>query len=65
VEQLRKTSVAERNKMPGMDPKRSDLLPLGGLILQETMNFFSIEEVIASHHGLRYGLLWEELIQVV
>src|SRR5262249_46983219 len=54
VEKLRKISIAERNQMPGMDPKRSDLLPLGGLILQEIMNFFAIEEVTASHHGLRY-----------
>ena len=64
VEQIRKISVAERNKMPGMDPKRSDLLPLGGLILMEVMDYFSVKEIIASHHGLRYGLLWENLEEI-
>lgn len=61
VDKLRRISIAERNQMRGMDPKRSDLLPIGGLILQEVMEFFKINEVIASHHGLRYGLLWERL----
>lgn len=61
VEKLRRTSIPERNRMPGMDPKRSELLPLGGLILEKIMEILGIAEVIASHHGLRYGLLWERL----
>ncbi len=61
IEQLRCLSIAEREALPGMAPKRAELLPLGGLILWEIMEFFQLPEVIASHHGLRYGWLREIL----
>lgn len=61
VEKLRKLSLADREGLPGMPPKRAELLPLGGLILLEIMSFLKTDRVLASHHGLRYGLLWEAL----
>ncbi len=61
IEKLRRLSIPEREVLPGMAPKRAELLPLGGLILWEIMEFFQLPEVIASHHGLRYGWLREIL----
>lgn len=61
VEKLRKLSLADREDLPGMPPKRAELLPLGGLILLEILSFVKTDRVLASHHGLRYGLLWEAL----
>ncbi len=61
VEELRQKVIAERNRMPGMDPKRSELLPIGGLILLAVAEFLSLGEITVSDHGLRYGILFEEL----
>lgn len=61
INQLRKASLAEREAMPGMIPKRAELLPLGGLILVEILQALGKEEVIASDHGWRYGYLAEML----
>ncbi len=61
VEQLRNKSIEERIAMPGMDPKRAELLPVGGLILREGMKFLGLQEILVSDHGLRYGILMEKL----
>lgn len=60
-EALRKLSLPEREQVPGMPPKRAELLPLGGLILWELMNYLGTEEITVSHQGLRYALLREAL----
>jgi len=61
LDKLRHLSLAERQALPGMHPKRAELLPIGGLILQEAMHFLNIPEILVSDHGLRYGILWEEI----
>jgi exopolyphosphatase/guanosine-5'-triphosphate,3'-diphosphate pyrophosphatase len=61
VEQLRTKSLKARIAMPGMDPKRAELLPVGGLILLEGMKFLEIDQILVSDHGLRYGILMENL----
>jgi exopolyphosphatase/guanosine-5'-triphosphate,3'-diphosphate pyrophosphatase len=64
VEELRSKSLAERCAMPGMHPQRAELLPVGGAILLEAMHVLEISELMVSDHGLRYGLLYEELATV-
>jgi len=61
LETLRSKTLAERCAMPGMHPDRAELLPVGGAILSEAMNFLGIEEILVSDHGLRYGILHETL----
>lgn len=61
VESLRGKSLAERRAMPGMHPDRAELLPIGGAILLESMKFLGLEEILVSDHGLRYGILFENL----
>ncbi len=61
IEKLRTSSIPERNRLPGMDPKRSELLPVGGAILAESMKFLNLDRIIVSDHGLRYGILHESL----
>lgn len=63
VETLREKSLAERCAMPGMHPDRAELLPVGGAILLEAMQFFGIGEILVSDHGLRYGILHETLAE--
>src|SRR5262249_27832728 len=61
VEGLRLKSIAERNALPGMHPKRSELLPIGGAILLECLRFLNLPGITVSDHGLRYGILYEAL----
>jgi len=61
VEALRNSSLEVRCAMPGMHPDRAELLPIGGAILLEAMKFLGTEEILVSDHGLRYGILFEEL----
>ncbi|MCP5468012.1 MAG: Ppx/GppA family phosphatase [Deltaproteobacteria bacterium] len=63
LEKLRQLSIEDRNSLPGMLPKRAELLPIGGLILQEVMEFLKISEITVSYEGLRFGLLWENLLK--
>ena len=41
--------------LPGIDPRRADILPAGAAILFETMNMLGFPEVEVSTHGLRFG----------
>ena len=41
----------------GIDPRRSDLMPMGTLILAEAMHFFGINKINISTYGLRVGML--------
>ena len=46
-----------RKTVPGLQPKRADVIVAGGLIFRAAMRALSITEVIVSDRGLRWGLL--------
>lgn len=48
--------LVERRKTPGLQAKRADVIPVGGLILETLMMWAGIEEILISTGGLRYGL---------
>jgi exopolyphosphatase/guanosine-5'-triphosphate,3'-diphosphate pyrophosphatase len=50
-------SLDERKALPGMQPKRADVIPCGTLILEEAMNRLGAGELTVSDRGLRWGLL--------
>jgi exopolyphosphatase/guanosine-5'-triphosphate,3'-diphosphate pyrophosphatase len=50
-------SLDERKKLPGLEPKRADVIPAGALILEEAMRRVGASELIVSDRGLRWGLL--------
>jgi exopolyphosphatase/guanosine-5'-triphosphate,3'-diphosphate pyrophosphatase len=56
VGQLRIRTVVEKKQLPGLNPKRADVILTGAVILREAMDFFGFEQVLVSDRGLRYGV---------
>jgi len=54
-------TIAERKKIPGLEPKRADVILAGVCLIERIMTFFHTDEVIVSDQGVRYGLLYERL----
>jgi exopolyphosphatase/guanosine-5'-triphosphate,3'-diphosphate pyrophosphatase len=57
VEELKWRTIQERKAMPGMEPKRADVILAGALIFWRTMEVLGFQEVVISTRGLRYGIL--------
>lgn len=57
VARLSSLSLAERMELPGISPKRADILPAGGIVLLATMEAFELERLELSDWGLREGVL--------
>ena len=49
-------SLIERRKVPGLESKRADVIPVGAKILETLMHWCQVDEVKVSTKGLRYGL---------
>jgi exopolyphosphatase/guanosine-5'-triphosphate,3'-diphosphate pyrophosphatase len=49
--------LAERQALPGLQPKRADVIPAGALILLESLRALGLERCRVSDRGLRWGLL--------
>jgi exopolyphosphatase / guanosine-5'-triphosphate,3'-diphosphate pyrophosphatase len=50
--------LAARRALPGMHPKRADVIPAGALILLRAMERLGASEVVVSDRGIRWGLLY-------
>lgn len=50
-------SPEARAKLPGMDPKRSDIILGGAIILEQVLEEFEVEQMIYSDYALREGVL--------
>jgi exopolyphosphatase/guanosine-5'-triphosphate,3'-diphosphate pyrophosphatase len=61
VQTLRVTAEADRERMPGLDPRRADVILAGACILLEIARRAGASQVITSDRGLRWGLLSERL----
>ena len=49
-------SLIDRRKVPGLESKRADIIPVGAKILEVLMVWCDVKEVKVSTKGLRYGL---------
>ena len=54
-------TVTERKKIPGLEPKRADVILASVCLIERIMTFFHTEEVIVGDEGVRYGLLYEQV----
>lgn len=57
VRQLANLTTAERAALPGMEPRRADVIVAGGVILTTVLQVFGRDEVVVSDRGVRFGLL--------
>jgi len=57
VNQLCALPLAKRRTLPGLQPKRADVIPAGALILREALRALGLDECRVSDRGLRWGLM--------
>ncbi|HLL53674.1 MAG TPA: Ppx/GppA phosphatase family protein [Myxococcaceae bacterium] len=57
VSRLCDLPLEERRQLPGLQPKRADVICAGGLILEASMERLGARECVVSDRGLRWGLL--------
>jgi exopolyphosphatase/guanosine-5'-triphosphate,3'-diphosphate pyrophosphatase len=62
VDRLAKApTVADRLQVPGLDPKRADIILGGAIILEQAFGELGIEEMTVSDYALREGVLLDAL----
>jgi exopolyphosphatase/guanosine-5'-triphosphate,3'-diphosphate pyrophosphatase len=63
IDRLAAADQRERERMPGLDPKRADVILAGALILDCVAELAGATHVRVSDRGIRWGLLYELLDQ--
>jgi exopolyphosphatase/guanosine-5'-triphosphate,3'-diphosphate pyrophosphatase len=61
VERLAGLTVRERAALPGMEPKRADVILAGAVIVAEAMRATGFDRLTVSDRGVRWGLLYDRL----
>ena len=56
MERLAALPLAERARVPGLEPKRADVIVAGAAILLEAMDVLGVPAVRVCDHGVRWGL---------
>lgn len=57
LEQFANLPLQVRRSIPGLEPKRADVIVAGALVLDTLLTYFSAGYFLLSARGLRYGLL--------
>ncbi len=63
VAELAIRSVRERQKLPGIEPLRADVILAGGIVLNEVIKFFKKDQAVISDRGLRYGVFYKKFLK--
>jgi exopolyphosphatase/guanosine-5'-triphosphate,3'-diphosphate pyrophosphatase len=61
VERLAALPVTRRAAVPGMEPKRADVIVAGGVVVSEAMRLTGFDALTVSDRGVRWGLVHELL----
>ncbi|MDP9034950.1 MAG: Ppx/GppA family phosphatase [Myxococcota bacterium] len=56
VEELARLDLASRRSVPGMEPKRADVVVTGGYIALALLDHWGVERIRISDRGVRWGL---------
>ncbi len=60
-EQIIGLSSAERQRLPGVDARRADLLPAGSLLLTMVMEMCGLDELVGCEWALREGIVLDAI----
>jgi len=60
IELLAATPPSERAGLPGVEPKRADILLGGAIILEQFVRAFGVEALVFSENALREGVLLDQ-----
>jgi exopolyphosphatase/guanosine-5'-triphosphate,3'-diphosphate pyrophosphatase len=60
-EQVMGLTASERQKLPGVDARRADLLPAGSTFLTMVMELFGLDELTGSEWALREGMVLDAI----
>lgn len=61
TERLWRSPMVVRRELPGLQPGRADVIPIGASIARMSMEALGLERVTVSDRGVRWGLLYERL----
>ena len=61
IESLARLTVRERAAVPGMEPKRADVIVGGAVVVAEAMRRTRLDPLTVSDRGVRWGLLYDRL----
>lgn len=61
VGRLAPMTVAARARLPGMEPKRADVIVAGAVVVAEALRLLGFERLTVSDRGVRWGLVYERL----
>lgn len=60
-EEIFELTAAERQRLPGIDARRADLLPAGSMILTTVMELFGLDELTGCEWALREGIVLDAI----
>lgn len=63
IKALAAKNISERQKMPGLEPLRADVILAGGILLNEILSTFGKKEALISDRGLRYGVFFDKFVK--
>ncbi|MBI2341041.1 MAG: Ppx/GppA family phosphatase [Deltaproteobacteria bacterium] len=63
IELVAPKTVKERQKLPGLEPLRADVILSGALLLNEILNYFRQKSAVISDRGLRYGVFYQKYLK--
>ncbi|MCK5051015.1 MAG: Ppx/GppA family phosphatase [Candidatus Cloacimonetes bacterium] len=57
-------TIEERKQIPGLQPKRADVILAGAVIINTIMEIFNINSFTISDRGLRHGLMFDKYLKL-
>ncbi len=62
IDRMAALSVEQRAALPGMEPKRADVIVAGAVVVAEVMRSTGIDPLTVSDRGVRWGLLYDRFV---
>ena len=63
IDLYKNKTIEERKQIPGLQPKRADVILAGAGIINTIMEFFKIDSFTISDRGLRHGLMFDKYLK--